>query len=114
MTIWDNEKLPLNKLYGVQKGYIDNAIKIEFDSGRVESFKKNTAEKMRFTMSYAATKEQETIFFNWYENELGGNAAHFLAPSLRGTGELQEYRFENTPTSSGMNIKQISMIWVEV
>ena len=31
---WDTTNLPLDKLYGVQMGYEDNAIVTEFDSGR--------------------------------------------------------------------------------
>ena len=31
---WDTTNLPLNKLYGVQLGYEDNAIVTQFDSGR--------------------------------------------------------------------------------
>lgn len=111
---WNTTDLPLRKLYGVQTGYVDNAIKTEFDSGRVISCQRNSKNKRRYSVSYCATRAQETIFFNWYENTLGGNAGTFTAPSLRGDGTTQEYRIEGTPTSSGMNLKEINMEWVEV
>ena len=111
---WNTTDLPLRKLYGVQIGYVDNAIKTEFDSGRVISVQRNSKNKRRYSVSYCATRAQETIFFNWYENTLGGNAGTFTAPSLRGDGTTQEYRIEGTPTSSGMNLKEINMEWVEV
>ena len=111
---WDTTNLPLSKLYGVQTGYVDNAITTEFDSGRVLSVQRNSKNKRRYSVSYMATRAQETTFFNWYENTLGGNAGTFTAPSLRGDGTTQTYRIEGTPTSSGMNLKQINMEWVEV
>lgn len=111
---WNTTDLPLNKLYGVQTGYENNAITTQYDSGRTVSIQRNSANKRRYSVSYAATRAQETAFFDWYENTLGGNAGTFTAPSLRGDNTTQEYRLEGTPTSSGMNIKEINMIWVEV
>jgi len=111
---WDEAALPLNKLYGVQTGYEDNAITTAFDSGRTVSVQRNSRNRRRYSVSYAATKAQETAFFNWYENTLGGNAGTFTCTSLRGTGTQQEYRIDGTPTSSGMNIKEINMQWIEV
>lgn len=113
MTAWDTAALPLDKLYGVQTGYEDNAITTEFDSGRVVSYQRNSRNRRKYAVSYAATKAQEADFFNWYENELGGNGGTFTAPSLRGDGTQQTYRMNGTPTSSGMNIKEINMEWVE-
>lgn len=43
MIEWDTENLPLNKLYGVQIGYEDNAITTKFDSGREISVAKTAA-----------------------------------------------------------------------
>ena len=111
---WDLINLPLNKLFNVQSGYVDNAIITEYDSGRTVAIQKNSRNRRRYSLSYAATKAQEAQFFSWYENTLGGNAGTFTAPSLRGDGTLQEYRIDGTPTSSGMNIKIINMEWVEV
>lgn len=114
MTAWNESDLPLNKLYNVQKGYEDNAILTEYESGRVVATQRNTRNRRVYSMSYAATRAQEQAFFNWYENELGGNAGTFTAPSLRGDGTTQEYRFTGTPTTSGLNIIEINMEWVEV
>ena len=111
---WDTTNLPLSKLYGVQIGYVDNAITTQFDSGRVVSVQRNSANKRRYAVTYAATKTQATTFMTWYENTLGGNAGTFTAPSLRGDGSTQEYRIEGTPSIRGMNIKEISMQWCEV
>lgn len=113
---WDTTNLPLNKLYGVQLGYEDNAIKTQFDSGRVIAMQKNSKNKRKYAVSYAATKAQKIIFFNWYENDLGGNAGTFTAPSLRGDGSTQEYMFVGTPTApeKKAGIFEINMQWVEV
>lgn len=113
MIAWDVDNLPLKKLYGVQTGYEDNAITTKYDSGREVSIQRNTQNKRKYSLSYAATKQQEAIFFNWYENILGGNAGTFTAPSLRGDGTTQKYKMQGTPTSNGMNIKIINMQWVE-
>lgn len=113
---WDTAELPLTKLYGVQTDYVDNAIMTEYDSGRVIAMQKNSRNKRKYSVSYAATKAQKTIFFNWYENTLGGNAGTFTAPSLRGDGSTQEYMLAGTPTAPehGGAIVEINMQWVEV
>ena len=113
---WDTVNLPLNKLYGAQLGYEDNAIKTQYDSGRVIAMQRNSKNKRRYSVSYAATQAQKTIFFNWYENTLGGNAGTFTAPSLRGDGTTQKYMFVGTPTApeNGGAIVEINMQWVEV
>lgn len=116
MTQWDAVNLPLDKLYGVQLGYEDNAKKTQFDSGRVVAVQKNSKNKRKYAVSYAATQAQKHIFFDWYENDLGGNAGTFTAPSLRGDGTTQNYMFEGTPTAPehGGAIVEINMQWVEV
>lgn len=116
MTNWDTENLPLNKLYGAQVGYEDNAIKTQYDSGRVIAMQKNSRNRRKYSLSYAATQAQKIIFFDWYENTLGGNAGTFTAPSLRGDGTTQTYMFEGTPTApeNGSAIVSINMQWVEV
>lgn len=114
MIEWDTTNLPIKNIFGLTKAYVDNAKKTTFDSGRDVSFQKNSKNKMKFSFSYRATKTQETAFFNWYENTLGGNANHFTAPSLRGDNTTVEYKFDGTPSSSGQAYRQIDMVWVEV
>ena len=113
---WDEENLPLNKLYGVNLGYEDNAIKTQYDSGRVIAMQKNTKNKRKYSLSYAATKAQKLAFYEWYENTLGGNAGTFSAPSLRNDGTTQEYIMSGTPTApeTGGGIFEINMEWTEV
>ena len=116
MIEWDIINLPLNKLYGVNRGYEDNAITTQFDSGRRIATQRNSKNKRKYKLSYAATQAQKNIFFDWYENILGGNAGTFSAPSLRGDGTTQNYMFEGTPTApeNGSAIVEINMQWVEV
>lgn len=116
IVAWDTTNLPLNKLYGAQLGYEDNAIKTQFDSGRVTAIQKNSKNKRKYAVSYAATQAQKAIFFDWYENTLGGNAGTFTALSLRGDGTTQKYMFVGTPTApeNGGAIVGINMQWVEV
>lgn len=113
---WDTVNLPLNKLYGAQMGFEDNAIITQFDSGRTIATQRNSKNRRRYSLSYAATQAQKTIFFDWYENTLGGNAGTFTAPSLRGDGTTQKYMFEGTPTApeKGGAIIEINMQWIEV
>ena len=113
---WNTTDLPLEKLYGVQMGYEDNAIITEFDSGRKIGTQRNSKNKRRYSVSYAATQSQKATFFNWYENTLGGNGGTFTAPSLRGDGTTQEYMLEGTPTApiNGGAFVEINMIWVDV
>lgn len=116
MITWDTENLPLDKLYGVNMGYEDNAIITKYDSGRTIAIQKNSRNKRQYTLSYAATQAQKAIFFNWYENILGGNGGTFTAPSLRGDGTMQKYMFNGTPTApeKGGAIIEINMNWLEV
>ena len=113
---WNTTALPLNKLYGANMGYKDNSITTEFDSGREISCQRNTKNKRVYSLSYAATQAQKVAFFDWYENTLGGNAGTFTAPSLRGDGTTQEYKFLTTPSAPehGGAIVEISMQWGEV
>ena len=115
-AVWNTTDLPLKKLYGVQLGYEDNAIVTQFDSGRKIATQRNSKNKRRYAVSYAATQSQKATFFNWYENTLGGNAGTFTAPSLRGDGTTQTYMLEGTPTApeNGTAIVEIIMTWVEV
>ena len=115
-AVWNTTDLPLDKLYGVQMGYEDNAIVTEFDSGRRIATQRNSKNKRRYSVSYAATQSQKTIFFTWYENTLGGNGGTFTAPSLRGDGTTQTYMIEGTPTAplNGSAFVEINMTWVEV
>ena len=113
---WDTNNLPLNRLYGVNAGYEDNAIITKYDSGRTIAIQKNSKNKRQYSLSYAATQAQKQFFFNWYENTLGGNAGIFTAPSLRGDGTMQSYMFNGTPTApeKGGAIIEINMQWIEV
>ena len=113
---WDTTNLPLDRLYGVQLGYQDNAIITEFDSGRRIGTQRNSKNKRRYSVSYAATQAQKATFFTWYEETLGGNGGTFTAPSLRGDNTTQTYMLEGTPTApeNSTALVEISMIWVEV
>ena len=113
---WNTTDLPLDKLYCVQMGYEDNAIVTQFDSGRKIATQRNSKNKRRYAVSYAATQSQKATFFNWYENTLGGNGGTFTAPSLRGDGTTQTYMLEGTPTApiNGSAFVEINMTWVEV
>ena len=113
---WNTTDLPLDRLYSVQMGYEDNAIVTEFDSGRRIAVQRNSKNKRRYAVSYAATQAQKATFFNWYENTLGGNGGTFTAPSLRGDGTTQTYMLEGTPTApvNGGAFVEINMTWVEV
>lgn len=115
MTAWPVNDLPYLKLFGKETGYEDNAITSQYDSGRRVSFQRNTKNRRVYAVSYAASKTQETAFFNWYENTLGGNAGTFTAKSFRaGETEDRAYMFTDTPRSSGNGaIRTITMNWVE-
>lgn len=105
--------LPITKLYGVQTGYVDNAIKHEYDSGRVVVWQKNTRIRRKYAVSYSATRAQAKVFDEWYTKTLKGNGQPFSAPSLEGTGEETLYRMEGVPTIEGQGYKEITMEWIE-
>lgn len=110
---WDTANLPVSKLFGVQIGYEDNARVTEFDSGRTVATQRNSVNRRRYNVSYAATKAQKDTFFSWYENSLGGNAGTFTAPDLRDMTATRTYRLGGTPTCSGINLQTINMVWIE-
>ena len=105
---------PITKLYGVQSGYVDNAIKQTFDSGRVLAWQKNTKVKRKYAVSCSVTKAQALIFDEWYTKTLGGNGQPFSAPNLAGSGGEAVYRMDNPPTIEGQAYKEITMEWIEV
>ena len=105
---------PITKLYGVQTGYVDNAVKQQYDSGRVVAWQKNTVVKRKYTVSCCVTKAQAKIFDEWYTKTLGGNSQPFSAPNLEGLGGQTIYRMDNPPTIEGQAYKEISMEWIEV
>ena len=46
---------PITKLYGVQTGYVDNAVKQQYDSGRVLAWQKNTKIKRKYSVACFVT-----------------------------------------------------------
>ena len=105
---------PITKLYGVQTGYVDNAIKQQYDSGRVVAWQKNTKIKRKYAVSCCVTKAQAALFDEWYTKTLGGNGQPFGAQNLEGSGGLTIYRMDNPPSIEGQAYKEISMEWIEV
>jgi len=105
---------PLTSLYGLNTGYVDNAITQTYDSGRVVAWQKNTRVMRKYAVSCTVTRAQAAIFDEWYTKTLGGNGQPFIAPDLeRGEGE-KIYRMDNPPTIEGQAYKEISMEWTEV
>lgn len=105
---------PITKLYGVQTGYVDNAVKQQYDSGRVVAWQKNTVVKRKYAVSCCVTKAQAALFDEWYTKTLGGNGQPFSAPNLEGSGGQTIYRMDSPPTIEGQAYKTISMEWIEV
>lgn len=105
---------PITKLYGLQIGYLDNALKSEYDSGRSVTWQRNTRVRRRYAVSCSITREQARAFDEWYTKTLGGNGMCFSAPSLEGTGKNTVYRMESPPSIEGQAYKEITMEWVEV
>ena len=104
---------PITKIYGVQTGYVDNAIRHEYDSGRVVTWKKNSTVKRKYAVSCFITKAQAAIFDEWYTKTLGGNGQSFTAPRLDGTSGTASYRMDTPPTFEGQAYKEITMEWIE-
>ena len=104
---------PSTKLYGVQTGYVDNAVKQHYDSGRVVAWQRNTVVKRKYAVSCSVTRAQAQIFDEWYTKTLGGNGQPFTAPRLDGAGGTAIYRMDNPPTIEGQAYKEISMEWTE-
>lgn len=105
---------PITKLYGVQTGYVDNAVKQQYDSGRVVAWQKNTVVKRKYAVSCCVTKAQAALFDEWYTKTLGGNGQPFSAPNLEGSAVQTVYRMDSPPTIEGQAYKTISMEWIEV
>lgn len=105
---------PLTSLYGLNTGYVDNAITQTYDSGRAVSWQKNTKITRKHAVSCTVPKEKARVFDEWYTKTLGGNGQPFIAPDLeRGEGE-KIYRMDNPPTIEGQAYKEIMMEWTEV
>jgi hypothetical protein len=105
---------PITKLYGVQTGYVDNAVKQQYDSGRVLAWQKNTVVKRKYSVSCFVTKADAALFDEWYTKTLGGNGQSFTAPRLDGISGEIVYRMDNPPTIEGQAYKEITMEWIEV
>lgn len=99
--------------YGVETGYIDNAKKSEYDSGRVMQYQKNTAVKRKYSVSFRMTKSEYKLFDTWYKNTLGGNAGSFTFPSFDLDGTMKEYNM-TAPTATGQRYKYVQTEFTEV
>lgn len=113
MVAWDYKRLPVHFFNDRSFEYVDNAIKAEYDSGRVTLYKKNTLNKRKISISYFCdNKKRLADFFDWYENTLGGNGVTF---TLKLTNSKEcEYFFTDPPSVEGFQTFDISMTLQEV
>lgn len=114
MITWDYEKLPVHFFNDKSVEYVDNAIKTDYDSGRVTLYKRNTLNKRKVSVSYYCdSKKRLDDFMNWYENILGGNGVTFLLKALDGKNE-REYFFTDPPSIDGFVTFDVSISLQEV
>lgn len=108
MIKWNYDELPIKYFYGKTVEYIDNAIKTDYESGRVASYQKNSRNKRKYTLTYFCDKARRDAFIDWYENTLGGNGVTFLLRGLENDNIEREYRFSEPPHIDGYQFFDIT------
>ena len=109
------------KLYGLGGGYNDNIEKVDFKSGRVVYYKKNSLPKKKYSLSLDVNdsmkdngKTEFEWFLHWYETTLASGTQHFYLTDITTHLGTREYRFTTEPTWSGQKTKTLSLEFEEV
>lgn len=82
-----------NSFFSFQKQPKENTVVSDFSSGRVSGYKKNSRQQFIYTLSVRFSKEEEALFWEWFE-EIGTILGAFSCSAL-GTGY---FRFVSIPS----------------
>lgn len=97
MTVCEFPNNVNHNFYNYKEEYLDNAITLEYISGRKSSVKRNSIFAKKITVSLSLKVGSElNNFNNWYTVVLGGTAGVFRCSQI---GE-KNYRFTNPPKMS--------------
>ena len=93
MTITQWSDKVNSRFFGFNEKPKDRTKKTEYMSGRVTAYNTNTRAVMAFSCSLKLTKKELADFWEWYNDDLGGQAGVFSCPAL---GD-KYYRFADIP-----------------
>ena len=99
MTITDWSANVNSKFFGFNDKPKENTKKTEYVSGRVTAYNVNTRSVMTFTCSLQLNKTELEAFWNWFNDDLGGQAGVFRCEGLGN----RLYRFSDIPTPQDTN-----------
>lgn len=111
------------QFYGQDGGYKDNTENVEFKSGRVIKYLKNSSPKKKHALNFVCKdKGTQKIggrtefewFLYWYENTIkSGTEPFYLTDIITGRG-TKEYMMTETPSWSGQQFKTVNITLEEV
>lgn len=109
--------------YGLDGGYRENTENIEFKSGRVITYLKNSLPKKSLTVSLRCAdtgtekingKTEFEHFLDWYESTIKSGTIPFYLEDLVTKRGLTQYMIVTPPTWNGQKYKEISLTLEEV
>lgn len=109
------------KFYGADGGFLDNTEQIEFKSGRIVKYLKNSRAQKTIAVNLYLDdikdvdgKTEFLHFLDWYENEIKCGTERFSLPDVvNKSGERKEYMLKEAPTWNGQGKKEVSLNLVE-
>ncbi len=97
------------RFYGVNRTPQSNVKKVSFESGKDRTYLLNSSVKRTFSVNLSLTKDEETAFWNWYDNTiLSGSESFYLTDILTGNG-TKEYKFADEPAIEGISPRKLTM-----
>lgn len=111
------------KFYGHDGGYKENTEEVEFKSGRVIQYLKNSVPKKTHAVNLRCNdcknervfgKTEFEWFLWWYEYVIKSGSEPFYLTDLTTGSGTKEYRLKDTPSWNGQKHKEISLSLEEV
>lgn len=103
------------KFYGMTRTTEENIITTKFESGRERTRLKNSEAKKVFSVQLdIATRAEERIFWDWYNNTLLSRAETVFLPDFLGGRTRKEYRMTEEPSGGGIEPKTLTLTFKEV
>ncbi len=99
MTITDWNANINSKFFAFNEKPKDNTKKTDYVSGRVTAYNVNTRNVMTFSCSLQLNKTELALFWEWYNEDLGGLSGVFRCPALGSA----LYRFSEIPDPQDTN-----------
>lgn len=116
-----------SNFYGLDGSYLDNTEIVEFKSGRVIKYLKNSTPKKQFALNLSLddktlildsetslSKTEFEWFLYWYENTVKSGTLSFYLDDIVTNQGVKEYLLSDVPTWIGQRQKEVTITIEEV